>query len=142
MVPFAIATGTMNYAQNVFIRMFTNSALYGVGECSAFPMIVGETQETCLIMAKDFAYLWKGKNPSKIETRMQELHYFTANNTTIKSAFEMALYDLAAKCLEEPLYKLLAEINGILKPILPLELGNPAKWLIWHCNLNVAEHLF
>ena len=65
MVPFAIATGPMNYAQNVFIRIFTDSEYHGVGECSAFPMIVGETQNTCLSMAQDFALLWKDQSKAK-----------------------------------------------------------------------------
>ena len=69
MEPFVIATGTMHFAQNVFIRVHTDSGFYGVGECSAFPMIVGETQETCLAVAKDFAQLWKGKDPLNIPGR-------------------------------------------------------------------------
>ena len=55
MVPFTIATGTMHFAQNIFIRINTDEGITGVGECSAFPMIVGETQNTCYEMAKDFA---------------------------------------------------------------------------------------
>jgi L-alanine-DL-glutamate epimerase-like enolase superfamily enzyme len=58
MEPFVIATGTMHFAQNVLIRVHTDEGIYGVGECSAFPMIVGETQETCIAMAKDFAQIW------------------------------------------------------------------------------------
>ncbi|MDB5120746.1 MAG: dipeptide epimerase [Sphingobacteriales bacterium] len=127
MVPFAIATGTMNYAQNVFIRVFTNSPFYGVGECSAFPMIVGETQETCLTMANDFALLWKGKDPLEIESRMQELHYFTANNSTIKSAFEMALYDLSAKSREEPLYKFLGGSKRKVETDITVGIGQPSE---------------
>ncbi|MEL4383334.1 hypothetical protein, partial [Shewanella algae] len=42
MVPFTIATGTMHFAQNMFIRIHTSEGIQGVGECSAFPMIVGE----------------------------------------------------------------------------------------------------
>ncbi|MFT4024907.1 MAG: dipeptide epimerase, partial [Flavihumibacter sp.] len=38
---------------------------------------------------------------------MAELHLFTANNATIKSAFDMALYDIAAKAAEQPLYRFL-----------------------------------
>lgn len=53
--PFTIATGTMHFAQNLFVRAHTDTGLTGVGECSAFPMIVGETQATCYEMAKDFA---------------------------------------------------------------------------------------
>ncbi|NML23095.1 dipeptide epimerase [Pseudoflavitalea sp. G-6-1-2] len=103
MYPFTIATGTMHYAQNIFIRVHTDAGMYGVGECSAFPMIAGETQATCFEMAKDFAALWKGKDASQIEIRMQELHAFTAFNATIKSAFDMALFDLAAKKAGQPL---------------------------------------
>ncbi|HTE09822.1 MAG TPA: dipeptide epimerase [Chitinophagaceae bacterium] len=107
MHPFTIATGTMESAQNIFIRLHTDAGLYGVGECSAFPMIVGETQATCFEMAKDFAAAWKGKDATQIEERMNELHAAVAFNSTIKSAFDMALYDLAAKAANQPLYKFL-----------------------------------
>jgi L-alanine-DL-glutamate epimerase-like enolase superfamily enzyme len=107
MHPFTIATGTMHYAQNIFIRVHTDAGVYGVGECSAFPMIVGETQATCFEMARDFAAIWKGKNALQIEARMSELHAATAFNCTIKSAFDMALYDLSAKAAQQPLYAFL-----------------------------------
>ena len=107
MHPFTIATGTMSSAQNIFIRIHTGTGSYGVGECSAFPMIVGETQATCYEMAKDFAAIWKGKDATAIEERMSELHAATAFNSTIKSAFDMALYDLAAKAANQPLYQFL-----------------------------------
>jgi len=104
MHPFTIATGTMHYAQNILIRIHTDAGFYGVGECSAFPMIVGETQATGFEMAKDFAQLWKGKDAKDLESRIAELHAFTAFNATIKSAFDIALYDLAAKAANQPLY--------------------------------------
>lgn len=107
MEPFTIATGTMDHAQNVFIRIHTSAGFYGVGECSAFPMIVGETQDTCLIMAKEFARIWKGRDALDIAARLQELDSFTAGNTTIKSAFDMALHDIAAKNAGVPLYQFL-----------------------------------
>jgi len=104
MHPFTIATGTMDYAQNIFIRVHTEAGYYGVGECSAFPMIVGETQSTCFEMAKDFAAIWRGKDALDINARLSELDLYTAFNATIKSAFDMALYDLAAKNANQPLY--------------------------------------
>ena len=107
MVPFTIATGTMEYAQNIFIRIHTDTKITGVGECSAFPMITGETQATCFEMAKDFASLWKNKNALALEERMSELHAFAAYNNTIKSAFDMALHDIAAQHSKLPLYKFL-----------------------------------
>ena len=127
MVPFTIATGTMDYAQNVFIRVHTNAGFYGVGECSAFPAIVGETQDMCLVLAKEFAKLWKGKDALHISNRLQDLDNFIAGNTTIKSAFDMALYDIAAKNAGLPLYKFL---GGKKKPVetdITIGIGKPEK---------------
>lgn len=111
MHPFTIATGTMHYAQNVFIRVHTDAGMYGVGECSAFPMIAGETQQTCFDMARDFAAIWKDKDATAIDQRLQELDDYAAFNTTIKSAFDMALYDLAAKAARQSLHQWLAPAN-------------------------------
>jgi L-Ala-D/L-Glu epimerase len=125
MHPFRIATGTMYHAQNLFIRLETDEGITGVGECSAFPMIVGETQATCYEMAKEFAAIWKGKEALDIDARLHELDDFTAFNTTAKSAFDMALYDLASKKQNLPLYKYL---KGNLKPLetdLTIGIGEP-----------------
>ncbi|HWK03440.1 MAG TPA: dipeptide epimerase [Puia sp.] len=125
MHPFTIATGTMHYAQNIFIRIHTDAGYYGVGECSAFPMIVGETQATCFEMAKDFGALWKGKQALDIAARMGELHAFTAFNATIKSAFDMALYDLAAQAAGQPLYKFLGGEKKELESDLTIGIDTP-----------------
>src|ERR1700736_6327045 len=114
MHPFRIATGTMFRAQNLFIRMDTDEGLTGVGECSAFPPITGESQSTCFEMAKDFALLWKNTDAADIVARLHDLDSFTAFNFTAKSAFDMALYDLAAQHAGLPLYKYL---KGNKKPI-------------------------
>jgi o-succinylbenzoate synthase len=105
--PFTIATGTMHFAQNVLVRAHTDAGITGLGECAAFPMIVGETQATCYEMAKDFAAIWKGKDASDIDARLAELHLYTAGNYTAKSAFDMLLYDIAAKQANQPLYQYL-----------------------------------
>jgi len=126
MVPFTIATGTMDHAQNVFIRVYTNSGIYGVGECSAFPMIVGETQDTCLVMAREFAKLWIGHDALNIPARLQQLTNFTAGNTTIKSAFDMALYDIAAKYAGLPLYRFLGGEKRIVESDITIGIGTPA----------------
>lgn len=125
MHPFTIATGTMHFAQNIFIRVHTDAGIYGVGECSAFPMIVGETQATCFEMARDFAALWKGKDALAITERLQELDAFTAFNSTVKSAFDMALYDLAAKQAGMPLYKFLGGGSKVLETDLTIGIDTP-----------------
>lgn len=126
MHPFTIATGTMDYAQNTLIKIVTDQGITGIGECSAFPMIVGETQNTCYEMAKDFAALWKGKNALNIDERMNDLHAFTAGNTTIKSAFDMALYDIAAQHAGQPLYEYLGGTKKDMRTDITVGIASPA----------------
>ncbi len=127
MVPFTIATGTMRFAQNLFIRIHTSEGITGVGECSAFPMIVGETQATCFEMAKDFAAHWKNKSPFAIEERLHELDLLTAGNYTAKSAFDLALYDIAAKSANMPLYAFLGGEKKSIESDLTIGIDTPDK---------------
>lgn len=136
MAPFEIATGTMDYAQNTFIRVHTNTGIYGVGECSAFPMIVGETQDTCLVLAKNFAQIWKGKDPLDLDSRLGELDMYVAGNRTIKSAFDMALYDLAAKHADLPLYRFLGGKRRDIVTDITLGIGSPEEMAEKAANLR------
>lgn len=127
MVPFTIATGTMQFAQNIFIRVHTSEGITGVGECSAFPMITGETQATCFEMAKDFAACWKNKSAGDLTERVRELHLLTAGNYTAKSAFDLALYDIAAKAANQPLYAFLGGRQKTIESDLTIGIDTPAK---------------
>jgi L-alanine-DL-glutamate epimerase-like enolase superfamily enzyme len=127
MEPFVIATGTMHFAQNVLVRIHTSEGFYGLGECSAFPMIVGETQETCLAMAKDFAGLIKGKDPLDIAARLQDIDSYAAHNSTIKSAFDMALYDIASKAANQPLYRYLGGEKRTVETDMTIGIDTPGN---------------
>ncbi|MCX2575013.1 mandelate racemase/muconate lactonizing enzyme family protein [Pedobacter sandarakinus] len=125
MEPFVIATGTMHFAQNVLIRIYTDAGIHGIGECSAFPMIVGETQETCIAMAKDFAAILKGKDPVAIPERMGDLLAYADHNHTIKSAFDMALFDIAAKNAGLPLYQFLGGSKRTIETDMTIGIDSP-----------------
>jgi o-succinylbenzoate synthase len=127
MVPFTIATGTMEYAQNVLIKVETDQGIIGYGECAAFPMIVGETQESCYTLAKNFASFWKGKNPLAIQERLNELDLIIAGNYTAKSAFDMALYDIAAKAVNQPLYAYFGGQQKMIESDLTIGINSPQK---------------
>jgi L-alanine-DL-glutamate epimerase-like enolase superfamily enzyme len=127
MEPFVIATETSTVAQNTFIRIHTDDGLTGMGECSAFPMLVGETQNTCFEVAKEFARILKGKDAADIRARMNGLHAFIAFNSTIKSAFDMALHDLAAKAAGVPLYRLLGGSRKRIETDLTIGIGAPDR---------------
>lgn len=127
MVPFTIATGTMYFAQNILIKIKTDAGLTGYGECSAFPMIAGETQNTCFELAKDFARLWKGKDALAITERLNELDLSIAGNYTAKSAFDLALFDIAAKKDNLPLYQFLGGQKRAIESDLTIGIGTPVS---------------
>lgn len=106
--PFRIALGETTVAENVLIKIKTDEGLYGLGEASPFTQIVGETQATDLEAAQDLARLLIGKNPLDIENRLRELQRYLVYNATVRSAFDIALYDLLGKAAGLPLYAVLA----------------------------------
>ncbi|MFN4146520.1 MAG: mandelate racemase/muconate lactonizing enzyme family protein [Runella sp.] len=109
--PVTIAIGTIEEARNILVKIHTSDGLYGTGEGAPFWMIVGETQATCYAAAHDLAKLLIGKNPLDLEGNIAAMDRYLAANPTIKSAFDMALYDLAAKYADMPLYQFLGGEN-------------------------------
>ncbi len=126
--PFVISLGVIERASNVVVKVHTNSELTGIGECAPFVTIVGETQETVFELSKQVAKLLKGKDPFAIEERLSEIDRAVAGNYTMKSAFDMALYDLLAKKAQLPLYKLLGGSNNReIYTDMTISIGSPQK---------------
>lgn len=109
--PVTIAIGTIEEARNILVKIHTSDDLYGTGEGAPFWMIVGETQATAYAAAYDLAKLLIGKNPLDLEGCIAAMDRYLSGNPTVKSAFDMALYDLAAKYAGMPLYQFLGGTN-------------------------------
>lgn len=105
--PFRIAIMEVETAQSVFVRIHTDSGLYGMGEANPFWAITGETQAINLAAGVDLARMLLGQDPLNIEQRVGELKRYLAFNSTLHSAFDMALYDLLGKVCGLPLYAVL-----------------------------------
>jgi len=109
--PISISLGTHYTTENVAIKIYTDNGLVGTGEASPEINIVGETQSSEIEIAKSLAAGIKGKDPLAIEDRILDMDRIVDGNYTIKSAFDMALYDLLAKQAGLPLYQLLGGGN-------------------------------
>lgn len=110
--PVKISLGTIYKSENILIKIHTDSGLTGTGEASPLKQIVGETQASEFEIAKYLAVTIKGKDPLAIEDRMLDIDRAIAGNFTLKSAFDMAMYDLLAKSANMPLYQLLGGSNS------------------------------
>ncbi len=110
--PFIISLGVIKTANSIVLKIHTDHNIYGTGEGNPYMFIVGETQEADFEYAKMLAKLLIGKNPLEIENRLAEIDRILKFNPTIKSAFDMALYDILGKSTGLPLYKLWGGTNN------------------------------
>ena len=126
--PFVISLGPMYHAQNVIVVIHTNQGITGFGECSPFMTINGESMETCFIVGQYLAQVLKGKNPEDIESCTHAMDKTIYGNSSIKSAFDMALYDISAQMAGVPLYQFLGGQNNKEMQIdYTVSLTNPEK---------------
>lgn len=126
--PFVISLGPMECAQNIVVVIHTNGGILGFGECSPFMTINGESMDTCFVVAQYISKVLKGKDPTNIEACHKEMDQLIYGNSSIKSAFDMALYDIAAKEAGMPLYAFLGgKNNKTLQIDYTISLSTPEK---------------
>jgi len=126
--PFVISLGSFDSAENVIVVVRTSVGLIGFGECSPFMPINGESMETAYLVANYLGKALIGKNPLDIEACSVEMDRVIYGNSSIKSAFDIALYDLASQHAGLPLYAFLGGKNDkTLVTDYTVSLGNPEQ---------------
>lgn len=113
--PLAVAIGEMVGADNVIVKVTTDDGIEGWGEASPAPYITGDSAETNFETARSLSRLVLGKDPLAINARMSEIRGFTRGEPSIRSAFDMALHDIAAKTAGMPLYQFLGGAERALR---------------------------
>src|SRR6185295_19272527 len=109
--PFIISLGAEYDAQSIIVVIKTDEYT-GYGECSPYMHINGESIDTCFTVGQYFAKALKGKNALDIKDCVLSMDKLIYGNTSIKSAFDMALYDIASQNARIPLYKFLGGKNN------------------------------
>lgn len=111
MEPFVISLQTITSARNIFICIESEKGLKAWGECSPYETILGETQQSAYAVGQMLAPLLVGRSVSAVGANIRLLDTAIMGNYCIKSAFDMALYDLAAREAGLPLYAFLGGEN-------------------------------
>ncbi|WP_114783157.1 mandelate racemase/muconate lactonizing enzyme family protein [Botryobacter ruber] len=126
--PFVTALGPHTCAGNVVVVIRTNEGITGFGECSPFMAINGESMDTCFVVAKYLANVLKDKNPLDMEACSRAMDAVIYGNASIKSAFDMALYDIAAQQANLPLFAFLGGSNNKkITTDYTVSIGDPQK---------------
>jgi L-Ala-D/L-Glu epimerase len=126
--PFVISLGPQYEADNIIVAMKTNDGTTGWGECSPYMSINGESMDTCFMVGQYLAKALKRKDALDIEACTKTMNGIITRNENIKSAFDMALYDIAAQHAKQPLYQFLGgKKNKVISTDMTVGLGSPEK---------------
>ncbi|MBB1285482.1 dipeptide epimerase [Flavisolibacter sp. BT320] len=126
--PFVISLGPIHNVQNLVVILRTADGCAGYGECSPYMTINGESIDTCFVVGQYFAQVLRGKDALDIPGCIDAMDKTIYGNSSIKSAFDMALYDIAAQHAGVPLYKLLGgEKTKVLETDMTVSIGDPQK---------------
>ena len=126
--PFVISLGPINDVQNIVVIIRTTDGCAGYGECSPYMTINGESIDTCFVVAQYFAKVLKGKNALDIEGCITAMDKVIYANSSAKSAFDIALHDIASQHAGVPLYQFLGGANNkVLETDMTVSIGTPEK---------------
>lgn len=114
-VPFRIATMVVDHTESVFISITDSEGNHGVGEANPFQAIVGESAGTVFAACEILGTFLLGKPSLAIHDHFRSMAAFLPHNTTARSGFDIALWDLAARKAKMPLYSFL---GGEERPLL------------------------
>lgn len=110
--PFIISLGKLEFADNIIVVIQTSGGITGFGECSPFQTIHGENGDTCMTVGKLIAESLLGKDALDIENCSLIMDRIIYGNTSIKSAIDIALYDIASQKAGLPLYRFLGGVRN------------------------------
>ncbi|TFG64368.1 MAG: dipeptide epimerase [Nitrospirales bacterium] len=103
---FVVATGTMDVARNIFVRVILQDGSVGYGEVAPFPDISGEDQATCLSAFPAAAQVLLGEPATQFRHVAQQLLAVTPSFPALRCGLETALLDALCRAMGIPLWGL------------------------------------
>jgi o-succinylbenzoate synthase len=106
-VPFVTALRRVDYVEHILLRLETDSGLVAFGSAPATEAITGETLQSIEQILKSEILPALLGQPFDLEQMKRLVADSVAGNSSAKACAEMALYFLAARQTNQPLYRLL-----------------------------------
>lgn len=118
--PFSFSGITRVSSKNIIIEITTSDGVSGIGESCPVPGMSGETDTSICKVIKDyFEPALLGQDPLQFAVLTDKIEHIIGGNIVAKAGINIALYDLAGKMLNIPVYSLLGgkfrdyvDING------------------------------
>ena len=106
--PLKMAGATVTARTCILVRLTSDEGLSGIGEGVIAPYFTGETLASAVHFVREvYTPFVLGADPFDVHTVGQQIDKAVSGNSATRSALEIAMYDLAARSLGVPLYRLL-----------------------------------
>ena len=96
-------------ADNVLVRIESDSGVTGWGEAAAAPLMTGETLESIVAAVQFLEPALRDREPADISGALAAMHGRMYGNNGAKAAIEIALHDLVGRAMGKPVHALLGE---------------------------------
>ncbi len=107
--PVIMAGEEVRRADNVLVRIETDTGLVGWGEAASAPVMTGETLESIVAAVHRLAPALTGRDPADLAGAMVAMDGRMYGNHGAKAAIEIGLYDLAGLAAGTPVHALLGK---------------------------------
>ena len=117
--PVVMAGEEVRRADNVLVRIETDSGVVGWGEAASAPVMTGDTLESIVSAIHYLSSTLRNRDPADIAgalTAMDGLHVW--QTMALRAAIEIALLDIAGLSTAKPVYALLGDKKRSRMPLL------------------------
>ncbi|MBP3701202.1 MAG: dipeptide epimerase [Lachnospiraceae bacterium] len=137
--PFKTALRTVDHVNDLIVRITADDGQVGFGEAPPTAVITGDTKGSIRCAIEEFiAPSLVGMEVENLDGVMAKLHSCILKNTSAKAAVDMAIYDLYAKNLGQPLYKVLGGRRSQIETDLTISV-NPVDEMVSDSLKAVAD---
>ena len=116
--PVIMAGEEVRRADNVLVRIETDSGVIGWGEAASAPVMTGETLESIVSAVQYLSSVLRERNPDDIAGALTAMDGRMYGNYGAKAAIEIALHDIAGRSTAKPVHALLGGKKRSRMPLL------------------------
>jgi len=121
--PFVTSLRRVDRLEDLLVVIECDDGTRGYGEGAPTPAITGETIGSIKAAIDLIAPFLIGREIEDFDTLLMHVHTHIVKNSTAKSALEIALYDLRAKYLKLPLYRMLGGTKRVFETDITISMG-------------------
>ena len=137
--PVKMAGVVVREAENVLVRVTTDTGLIGWGEAASAPNMTGEMVAGIDAAVRYLATSLTGKDPSAIADIHREMNWLMYGNGSAKAAIDIALFDVAGQATGKPIWALLGAKRRDAAPLIWLLGASDEAAVVAEAKAKVAE---